>query len=211
MKPPSPPKGEEAINWQLIRKRLDRVAKAIDGAQCLTDQQSRELLEKRARQLAQVPPEAPQATEVLQIVAFLLADERYALETRHVWEVVRFTEFTPLPGAPPFVVGIMNLRGAILAIIDLRKFFDLPSQEATPLSRILVLGHEGPEFGVLADATYEVTLLRVKEIYEPPGSVAGIGREYLAGVTQNSLILLDGAALLQDPRLFVDQGDDSRV
>ena len=89
--------------------------------------------------------------------------------------------------------------------MDLRTFLGVSGQAVTDLSRVLVLGGDRAEFGMLADAAHEVRTLRLDEILEPPGSVAGAGREYLRGVTQEALIVLDGAMLLQDSRLFIDQ------
>src|SRR5205823_2178792 len=159
--------------------------------------------------LARVPAQALRAGEVLEVARFLLADEFYAIETRHVTKVVRLIDITPVPGAPDFLVGVINLRGEILAVVDLRKFFDITVQASTDLSRVIVLGDDRDEFGVLADAVHEVVTLRTNEVLEPPGSVMGIERQYLRGVTKDALIVLDGAALLRDSRIFIDQGDDS--
>ena len=79
----------------------------------------------------------------------------------------------------------------------------------TDPTRVLVLGDDRAEFGVLADAAHDITTLRVDEIHAAPDSATGVGREYLRGVTADALIVLDGAALLQDGRLFIDQGDES--
>ena len=80
----------------------------------------RELLDRRARQLARVPDAPPRAGEVLELVGFVLAGARYGIESRFVREVARLTRFTPVPGTPAFVLGITNLRGEILALFDLR-------------------------------------------------------------------------------------------
>jgi chemotaxis signal transduction protein len=76
---------------------------------------------------------------------------------------------------------------------------------ATGAARVLVLGSERAEFGMLADAAREVRAVRADEVLEPPGSLAGAGREYVRGVTKEALVVLDGAVLLQDRRLFIDQ------
>ena len=167
------------------------------------------MLEERAGLLARVPSAAPHAAEVLEIAAFTLANEQYAIETRYVREVIRLTDYTPLPGAPPFLIGVLNLRGEILALLDLRTFLGVAVRGVTDLARVFVLGDARAEFGVLADTALEVRILRTDEVLEAPSSVAGIGREYLKGVTREALIVLDGAALLRDARLFIDQIDDA--
>jgi purine-binding chemotaxis protein CheW len=196
-----------ALDWQQVHTRLDQAAQALREALDPSPERRRAILQDRARALARPPVEKPAASELLHVVSFALGDEQYALEARHVREVVRFTEYTPVPDTPPFLVGVSNLRGEILAVIDLRKFFGVAPRGVTDLSRILVLGGGRPEFGVLADAVHEVVALRTADVLEPPETVAGIGREYLRGVTGDALIVLDGAVLLQDGRLFIDQGE----
>jgi purine-binding chemotaxis protein CheW len=165
-------------------------------------------MDARGRALARVQQADPDAGEVLEVATFALADEQYALETRFVSEVIRLADCTRVPGTPDFLLGVTNLRGEFLSVIDLRKIFDLPARELSDQSRVVVLGGERPEFGVLAESAHEVLTLRRDDLLEPPGSVTGIGRESLRGVTRDALIVLDGAALLQDARLFIDQIDE---
>jgi purine-binding chemotaxis protein CheW len=101
-------------------------------------------------------------------------------------------------------VGVTNLRGDILAVFDLRRFFGLPPGAVTELARVLVLGDDRAEFGVLADEVHEVRALRTGDLLDAPASVAGVGREYLRGVTEEALVVLDGDVLLRDSRLFID-------
>jgi len=205
-KPKAPARG--AFSWQEIHERLARARAATEEALHLSPERARAIMQERAHILARVPPQAPRAADVLEVAIFTLANERYAIETHHIREVARFREFTPVPGAPDFLVGLLNLRGEILAVFDLRKFFGVADPGLTDLSRVLVLGGERPEFGVLADTVHEIRTLRIDDVFEPPGSVAGIGREYPRGVTADGIIVLDGALLLQTTRLFLDQGDD---
>jgi purine-binding chemotaxis protein CheW len=194
-----------SIDWKQVRERLARVLTATEESLRLSPDRARAVLEERARALARVPPAVTRAAEVIEVVTFALANELYAIETRFVRGVVRLTDYTPLPGAPPFLVGVLNLRGDILAVMDLRTFFNVGGKGLTDLARVLVLGTERPEFGVLADAALEVRTLRIDDVLDAPSSVAGIGREYLRGLTQEALIVLDGAGLLQDKRLFIDE------
>jgi purine-binding chemotaxis protein CheW len=197
----------EAIDWSQVRKRLARAIAATEETLRLSPQRARAILDERARLLARVPVQETRA-EGLEVVVFTLANERYGIETRHVREVVRLTNLTPLPGAPEFLAGIINLRGSILAVLDLGKFFGLAVPELSDRARVIVLGEERAEFGVLAEA-YEVVTLRADAVREPPDSVAGSAREFLRGVTADALLVLDGAALLADPRLTIDQSEEN--
>jgi purine-binding chemotaxis protein CheW len=164
---------------------------------------SREVLRERARQLARVIAEPPRAGEVLELVGFVLAGERYAIESRFVREVARLTRFTPVPGTPGYVLGVTNLRGEILALFDLRHLLGVVTEGVTDLGRVVVLGESRREFGLLADAASEI-------LYVPGASLAqpetAWGRAYLQGVTPDGVVGLSGEALLRDPRLTLDAG-----
>ena len=165
-------------------------------------------MDERARALARLPPRPPGPSEVLEVATFTLAFERYAIETRYIAKVVRLTDFTPVPGTPAFLGGVLNLRGEILDLIDLRAFLGITGEGLTDQSRIIVLGVERNEFGIMADSVHEVITLRVDEVYEAPASIPGSGRPYLLGVTTDARIVLDGAALIRDEGLYIDQGDE---
>src|SRR5688572_32040879 len=126
---------------------------------------AREVLEARARQLAQEAVEPPRAGEVLELVGFALAGERDGIESRFVCEVARLTRFTPVPGTPPFVLGVTSLRGEILALFDLRHLLGVVAEGVTDLGRIVVLGEHRREFGLLADFASEI-------LYVPGTSLA---------------------------------------
>jgi purine-binding chemotaxis protein CheW len=194
------------IDWRQVHERLARLAVA-DGTQQLSAEQARVVLEERARALARVAAAPASAAEMLEVATFTLGNERYGIETRHVREVARLAEYTPVPGAPDFVLGILNLRGEIVALIDLRRLFGIGQSGTTDTSRVVVLGGSRREFGVLVDAVSEVLHLRADEVFDPPPTAGSPARNCLRGVTREALIILDGGALLQDGRLIIDASD----
>jgi len=152
----------------------------------------------------------PSAVEAIDVVTFSLADERYALEARYVREIARLTELTPVPGTPDHFSGVANQRGELLAVVDLRKLWQLPAQAVTESSWLVVLGSAHADLGILADAVHDLERLRPAELREPTTD-GGIGREHVRGVTRHALVVLDAEALLRDERLFVgtlDPADD---
>jgi purine-binding chemotaxis protein CheW len=191
------------IDWAAVRERMARANVALESSLAVSAARATELLSERARRLARRDAEAP-AGEVLQILTFALGRERYAIETRFVREVAKLSDFTPVPSTPSFVVGIIGFRGDVLALIDLRRFLGREQVGLSDLSRVIVLGLEHAEVGVLADAVDSLDQLPVASLSDAPDSVARIGREHVRGVTRDALILLDGATLLEDPRLVVD-------
>jgi purine-binding chemotaxis protein CheW len=201
----------EVMDWDAIRARLSRLEHSAACALEPTPEQSQAVLEGRARVLASIPIVPPDASAVLTIVTFALGDEPYAIETRHVRRVVRIDDvtLTPIPGTPESLTGVINMAGEILAVFDLGRLLGLPRDARAAPARVLVLGTDRDELGLLADAAHEVRALRIDAVLEPPGSLEGFGRNILRGVTADALIVLDGAALLRDPRLFIDQGEES--
>jgi len=205
----SPPREPgRRFDWAEAHARLARAAAATEAATDPSPARARALMDERARALARVPARVPGPSEVVEVALFTLAGERYAVETRYISKVVRLTDFTPVPGTPAFLGGVLNLRGEILALVDLRAFFGISAGGLTDLSRIVVLGVDRNEFGIMADAVQEVVTLRVDEVFEPPASIPGAGNSYLMGVTSEGLVVLDGGALLADDGLFIDQGDE---
>ena len=202
-------KRKKAIDWAAVRRRLARAAEASVGNVRLSPERARAIMDERARALARAPAEPAAAARVLEVVVFDIAGECYAIETAHVREVVRLAGLAPLPGAPDFLAGVTNLRGQILAVIDLRQLFGVAGAGAAEPARVIVLGDGRAEIGVLAETLHEVAALPQERVREPEVPPAGIGRDCLRGVTPEGLSVLDGAALLRDPRLFIDQGDES--
>lgn len=191
------------IDWQAVRARLKQAAVATEEALNPPPDRAKAIMDGRARALAQVPAPSRPPGAHLDVVLFGLGRERYAIETRFIREVVRLADFTPVPGTPDFVLGVTNLRGVVLAVVDLRRFFNITPKGLTDQSRVIVLGTERVEFGILADETHGQMDLATEEILDPPSEVSGIGRAYLRGVSREALIILDGTALLGDERLIV--------
>ena len=138
-----------------------------------------------------------QANDVLiQVVTFNLIGEDFALPILDVREIIRMTEITPVPHAPGFVEGVINLRGQIIPVVDLRKRFNLGEQDVKEEdSRIMVIEVEENVLGVIVDAVSEVLRISESEVQPPPSIVAnGIGAEYLKGISyvnERMLILID--------------------
>lgn len=162
------------------------------------------ILKARAQALAQVP-EQDETTECIEIVAFLLAYETYGIETRHVREVYPLKDLTPVPCTPPFVAGIVNVRGQVLSVVDLKKFFELPERGLTDLNKVIVLSDGLMEFGVLADAIVDVRHVPLGKIQPGLPTLTGIREDYLRGVTAERLVILDAARLLADSGIVVHE------
>ncbi|CAM4074588.1 chemotaxis protein CheW [Pseudoalteromonas ostreae] len=139
--------------------------------------------------------------EVLQWVTFKLESETYGVNVMQVQEILRYTEIAPVPGAPSYVLGIINLRGNVVTVIDTRARFGLMSAEATDNSRVLIIEAEEQVIGILADSVAEVVYLRSSEIDSAPNIGTEESAKFIQGVSNRDgelLILVDLNKLLND-------------
>jgi purine-binding chemotaxis protein CheW len=193
-----------SIDWQAIHRRLAAAAAAISGGTAYAPDETRRILEARARAAAR-PPAKPDHTERLEVLGFSLGGERYGVETCHVREVCQLRELTALPCTPAFVAGVMSLRGRIVAIVDLRAFFELPARGLTELNRIIVLASSDNELGLLADSIDGVRSVIASDLQQGLPTLTGLRARFLKGLTADMLAVLDGARLLCDADLKVDE------
>lgn len=122
---------------------------------------------------------------LVDVLEFRLGQERYAIETASVREVMTLHHLTPMPCVPAFIRGIVNVRGRFTAVLDLGKFFDLPDPGITDLHHVVLIESGGLEIGLLADSIGTVRTL--------------------SGSAHEGLTVLDPVKILQDPRLLVDE------
>lgn len=162
------------------------------------------VLRARARDLARIPEQPPTGDGSLEVLEFRLAQEEYAIETRYVHEVHPLRHLTSLPSTPEFISGIVNVRGRIVPVVDLKKFFALEETGLTDLHRVILVSGNGLEFGLLADVSVGVRSIAMDALHAAPSTVGGIGTEYVRGVTAERLILLDMQRILSDPRIIVN-------
>ena len=163
----------------------------------------RALLAERASLLAREPA-AAESGERIEAVEFLLGGERYAIESSFVSEVHPLRELTPLPCTPPFLLGLMNMRGKILSVVDIRGFFEL-RERGGELGKVIILRDAAMEFGLLADAIVGVSTIPLRLLQLPLPTSAGIRGDYLRGVTGEGVALLDAGKMLADKRLVVHE------
>jgi len=143
------------------------------------------------------------ATEdpILQWVTFRLDNETYGINVMQVQEVLRYTEIAPVPGAPNYVMGIINLRGNVVTVIDTRERFGLPSQDLSDNTRIVIIETDEQVVGILVDAVAEVVYLRQSEIELAPNVGNDESAKFIQGVCHKNdelLILVELEKLLSD-------------
>lgn len=207
MKDTYPPAAEtgNSRDWSEIHRRLERTTEALATGAVPTGEARQAVLKARARALALESQRVVATQELLEIVEFRLAAETYGIGAAFVREICPLEEFTPLPGTPPFVLGIVNIRGQILSVVDLKKIFSMPEKGLGALNKVIILRDEAMEFGILADAILGARAIPKETIQDPPPTVAGIGAEYLLGVTGEGVIILNAEKILGYEKLIVHQ------
>jgi len=131
--------------------------------------------------------------EELKVIVFTLANEEYGIEVDKVKTIERMSPVTRVPRTPPFVKGVMNLRGVVVPVIDLRGRFGLPETEPTDSSRIIIVSANELEVGFIVDSANDVLDVMSDAIENPPEVVGGVKAKYLSGVAKigdNRLLIL---------------------
>ena len=137
--------------------------------------------------------------ELLQLVTFSTGDEEFGVDILRVQEIIRTMAITKVPKAPEFVEGVINLRGKVIPIIDLRRRFGLQPKEHDKHTRIIVIEINTMIVGFVVDSVSEVLRIPASTVEPPPPVVAGLESEYISGVGKledRLLILLDLDRLL---------------
>jgi len=195
-----------AIDWERIHTRLENSHRALEGKFARDEDETRRVLRARAKLLAREPAASAAPKETLQVVRFLLAREQYGIELHHIREVCLLKDLQPLPCTRAFVLGLIHVRGRIVSVIDIKKFFDLPDAGLTDLNRVLILRSGPMEFGILADVILSVEAITVESLQPALSTLTGLRADYVKGVTKEALVLLDAEKMLADKRILVNEG-----
>ncbi len=134
----------------------------------------------------------------LSLVTFKICDELYGIDIMEVSEIIRILDITPIPNAPSFVDGVVNLRGEIIPVVDLIKRFKFTrksfTEEEELLRGIIVVNVEDMTLGIIIDAVNRVMSVPAEKLQPPPHMVSGVGAEYIRGVVRledSLLVVLD--------------------
>jgi purine-binding chemotaxis protein CheW len=160
-------------------------------------------LKSRAQALANVPTPPIDREQSLEVVQFLLGRETYAIESKYILEVRALTELTPLPFTPAFVLGIINVRGQIFSVVNLKSFLNLTQQGISDLDKIILLQSPHMEYGILADKILGVFFIPQDSVQAGLTTITGVNAEYFKGVTSQHVIILDGEKLLAEKNMVV--------
>ena len=130
--------------------------------------------------------------QILQLVTFTLEKEEYAVDILSVQEINRITEITRVPNAPDFVEGVINLRGKVIPVVNLRKKFGLDTRETDESSRVIIMDIQGVTYGLVVDSVSEVLRIPANIVEPPPPMASSMSSMFIKGIAklENRLIIL---------------------
>ena len=134
------------------------------------------------------------AVPQVQLVTFRVGGEEFGLDVFQVHEILRYTEPTPMPKAPAFVEGVLDVRGAVVPVIDLRRRFEVPEYGHDDETRIVLVEFGGERLGLVVDSVLEVLRAPETSISAPPAYIRGLAAEFVRGIVRlegRLVILLD--------------------
>ena len=168
----------------------------------------RQILLSRAREMSHPAiQETEMDGDILQVITFYLMGDAYAIAVDHIRLIQPLRRLTRVPFVPPYIVGVTNLRGNILSLVDIRRFFGITENELEDFMHIIVVGNDHLEMGFLANRLGEIRMLPKEHFTTPPATINGIDAEYIEGVSADGLILLKLDVILNDPRMIIDENN----
>ncbi len=183
------------IDWDAVWQSLDwsTAQKAGDVERTLAQRAENYARPTDAHELAD--------EDTLKVLVFVRGQERYAIPVAYVMQGLTTHKITPLPCAPGFYRGVINLRGRVLSVLDIRQFWGLPAEDPPGLPKLIVVQAPSLEVAILADDVLEMASIQVQDIVPP--LTAGIGLEHVQGVSPRGTVIIDVESLSADRRLRV--------
>lgn len=170
-----------------------------------SEQTKNKILKARALKFARenTRPHGTKDYETTCIIGFRLAYENYGIDASFVREVISLKAFTPLPGLPPFIIGITNIRGQIRSIVDLKILFGLPQKGLPDNNKLIIIHNSKMEFGILADEITGTSDEILEDIHPTISTLSPVQASYVQGITSNRTIILNVNKILSDPQLLI--------
>ena len=184
----------KAIDWNAVKERIAQNQAAADEAQIGDPVRTAAIFEQRAKRLAERRTTASPDAVGLHVLTFALGAQVYAIEHAEIAEVLPLTGLTPVPGAAPELIGVVNLRGEILPVIDLTRLLETAGDTKFDQGYILVLRRQ--EIGLRVDAVSQIRKFSTAEIDTGLTLTEDRSKRYLKGITRDTTLILDVEMIL---------------
>lgn len=194
---------QSKVNGEDVRQRLSGSIRDLSEEKAMSSERAQAILEERARALARTAE--TREDETIQVVLFSLSNETYGITTDYVREVQPLQNVSPVPCTPDFIVGVINVRGAIYSVVDIRDFLGLQKQAVTDSTKVILVNAAGLEVGILADDVLGAVNVPVADVKPPLATRAGVKEEFTLGVTRDMMSILNLEALMRDERMVIHE------
>jgi purine-binding chemotaxis protein CheW len=197
--------GTRVIDWQEVHARLERARLAMESGGELQPEEIARILTDRARALAEPLEDGTPSTEMIELLVVSLGGERFGIETVYAIEAISLRELIPVPCTPAFVLGVVNYRGRILAVLDLRRILGLSGEGVTEGSKVVSVEAGGMTFGIIVDTIAGTMSVPAHKVAPPPEALTGLRLVLTRGMTEELITILDLDALARAPAILVNE------
>ena len=189
-----------ALDWKAAKEQVAENQAAIEqNFDVASDQRREQVYRERARQLAAHETTAAQRVPTWAALTFRIGDERFCLPTAAVVEVLRYAGCTPIPGARSELLGVVNIRGNVCAVLELAQLMELPQCGDRPAGNVVLVRNGGIEVGLRVDEVDRIAMLAESEMKPAGGDLGGLSARFVQGRTADGVGLLNLDAILSHP------------
>lgn len=180
-------------------------ANTINTDKNMLSEESIRILKERAKTLSAKEVEEKTDDNNISVIEFVLGKEVYAFETKYVREIYPLKDFTVIPGLPSFILGVINVRGQIISVVNLKKLINLPEKGIGELNKVIIIENEKMEFGILADVINGTASINTNTIQNKLNNSSEMANAFLQGITRDHIIIFDANKILNYKDIIIKQ------
>ncbi|HEX3727647.1 MAG TPA: chemotaxis protein CheW [Pirellulales bacterium] len=188
-----------AIDWTAIKARIEESQAAMDQNLVVEGDRLRQVFCDRAWQLATRSAVSDRPRDAWPALTFSVGGERYCIALTSAVEVLRCACLAPLPGAPPQLLGVVNVRGQICSVLDLARLLELPESGESTRQYAVLVRHRNIDVGLAIDEVGQVATISPAEVAAASGELLALAPQYVRGRTPDGVAILDMDAIFSHP------------
>lgn len=192
------------VDWKKMQEKINEAKSNILAKEKSSREEIINILRKRAENFAKHDDKHLKELETISVLEFVLGQEKYAIKTENLKEIIASDSITEVPCTPSFIYGIINIRGKIVSVIDLKKYLHLDYIGITDKTSIVVAIHNEELIGIIVDQINGIRNIDTKEIQKTKFKLKTIKESYISGITNETVIILDIDKVLSDNAIHVN-------
>ena len=197
--------GARGIDWQQVHTRLEQARLTMESCDESQPEEIARILADRALALAKPLNDTTPSTEMIDLLVISIGGERFGIETVYALEAISLRELIPVPCTPAFVLGIVNYRGRILTVLDLRSLLGLSGSGVAEGNKVVSVEAGGMTFGIVVDTVAGTISVLADKVAPPPEALTGLRLALTRGMTEELITILDLDALARAPAILVNE------